>query len=96
MSVASAFEDFRQGLEINQKTIDSAIELHEKARKSLKDHLEGHERSILSGSYPRNTRLEPLDDIDIIAVVASTEPWNDDPEKAMQAAGEAVRPDFPG
>jgi hypothetical protein len=96
MSVASAFEEFRKALEIDEDTIDNAIELHEKARKGLKDRLEGHKRSFLSGSYPRNTRLDPLDDIDIIAVVESTDPWDNDPEKAIQAAGEAVRPDFPG
>jgi hypothetical protein len=96
MSVSAAFDQFKQALEIDQRTIDDAIELHEKARQGLKDRLEGHKRSFLSGSYPRNTRLDPLDDIDIIAVVKSTEPWDDDPEKAMEAAGEAVRPDFPG
>jgi Second Messenger Oligonucleotide or Dinucleotide Synthetase domain len=96
MSVSSSFDEFRQALEIDTETIDKAIELHEKARKGLRDRLEGHKRSILSGSYPRNTRLEPLDDIDIIAIVESSEPWDDDPETAMEAAGEAVRPDFPG
>lgn len=96
MSVSSAFEDFRKGLDIDTTTIEDAIELHETARNGLEKRLEGHQRSFLSGSYPRNTRLEPLDDIDIIVVVESTEPWDDDPEKAMEAAGEAVRPDFPG
>lgn len=96
MSVPSAFEDFRQALEIDKSTIDDAVELHEKARKALSERLERHKRSFLSGSYPRNTRLDPLDDIDIVAVVESTEPWDDDPEAAMEAAGEAVRPDFPG
>lgn len=96
MTISSSFEEFRQALEIDRDTIDSAIELHEKARKGLKDRLEGHKRSFLSGSYPRNTRLDPLDDIDIVVVVESTGPWDDDPDKAMEAAGEAVRPDFPG
>lgn len=96
MSVSATFDELKQALEIDQTTIDNAIELHEKARHGLKDRLEGHKRSFLSGSYPRNTRLDPLDDIDIIAVVKSTKPWDDDPEKAMEAAGEAVRPDFPG
>jgi hypothetical protein len=96
MDIAAAFKDFATALEIDSKTIEEAIDLHERARKGLKDRLEGHKRSILSGSYPRNTRLDPLDDIDIIAIVQSTDPWDNDPEKAMQAAGEAVRPDFPG
>jgi hypothetical protein len=96
MSVASAFEEFSQALEIDRKTVEAAIELHEKARTGLRERLQGHERSFLSGSYPRKTRLKPLDDIDIVAVVESTEPWNDDPETAMEAAGEAVRPEFPG
>jgi hypothetical protein len=96
MSVGSVFDEFRQALEIDKNTIDKAIELHEKARAGLKERLKGHKRSILSGSYPRNTRLKPLDDIDIIAIVESTAAWDDDPQKAMEAAGEAVRPDFPG
>ena len=96
MSVSSAFEEFRKALEIDPTTIDDAIDLHETARKGLEKRLEGHQRSFLSGSYPRNTRLEPLDDIYIVVVVESTDPWDDDPEKAMEAAGEAVRPDFAG
>ena len=96
MSVSGAFEDFRKALEIDGETIAEAVELHERARKGLKERMQGHKRSFLSGSYPRNTRLDPLDDIDIVAVVESTEPWDDDPEAAIRAAGEAVRPDFPG
>src|SRR5688500_211457 len=89
MNIAAAFKAFATALEIDKKTIEDAIEMHEKARKGLRDRLEGHKRSILSGSYPRNTRLDPLDDIDIIAIVESTDPWDNDPEKAMTAAGEA-------
>ena len=96
MDIATAFKDFATALEIDKTTIENAIDLHEKARKGLKDRLEGHKRSLLSGSYPRHTRLDPLDDIDIIVVVDSTDPWDNDPETAMKAAGEAVRPDFPG
>jgi hypothetical protein len=96
MSVASAFDEFRQSLEIDSETVESAIDLHEKARAGLKARLKGHSRTFLSGSYARRTRLDPLNDIDIVAVVDSTEPWDDDPEEAMRAAGEAVRPEFPG
>lgn len=96
MTIATAFEDFRNSLEIDPTTVKEAIDLHEAARAGLKDRLKGHKRTFLSGSYGRNTRLDPLNDIDIVAVVESTSPWGDDPEKAMKAAGEAVRPDFPG
>ncbi len=96
MTIATAFEDFRKGLEIDSTTVRDAKDLHETARAGLKDRLEGHKRTFLSGSYGRNTRLDPLNDIDIVAIVESTSPWDDDPEKAMKAAGEAVRPDFPG
>ena len=96
MSVATAFDEFRQNLEIDAETLGSAIDMHEKVRAALKARLEGHKRTFLSGSYARNTRLDPLNDIDIVAVVESTDPWDDDPEEAMRAAGEAVRPDFPG
>jgi hypothetical protein len=96
MTVATAFEEFRKALEIDIQTVKDAIELHETARAALKGRLKGHKRSFLSGSYGRNTRLDPLNDIDIVAIVESTAPWDDDPEKAMKAAGEAVRPDFPG
>jgi hypothetical protein len=96
MDIATAFKDFATALEIDKTTIANAIDLHEKARKGLESRLEGHKRSFLSGSYPRHTRLDPLDDIDIIVVVDSTDRWDNDPETAMTAAGEAVRPDFPG
>jgi hypothetical protein len=96
ISIAAAFDEFRQALEIDARTMQSAIDLQETARAGLEERLEGHERTFLSGSYARKTRLDPLNDIDIVVVVASTAPWDHDPETAMRAAGEAVRPDFPG
>lgn len=95
MTVAGSFEDFRKALEIDPNTVAAAKDLHERARGALENNLKGHVRSFLSGSYARNTRLEPLNDIDIIVVVDSTEPWDDDPEAAMNAAGDAVQPEFP-
>jgi Second Messenger Oligonucleotide or Dinucleotide Synthetase domain len=96
MTIGSAFEAFRKALEIDAGTVADAIDLHEAATAGLKSRLEGHVRSFLSGSYGRRTRLEPLNDIDIVVIVEDTEPWDGDPETAMRAAGEAVRPDFPG
>jgi hypothetical protein len=96
MSIATAFDEFRRSLEIDAETVQSAIDLHEKARSGVQKRLQGLERTFLSGSYARNTRLEPLNDIDIVAVVKSTAPWDDDPDEVIRAAAEAVRPDFPG
>ena len=95
MTVPTSFETFRKALEIDTATVDSAADLQQRARKAL-EALPGFERSFLSGSYARNTRLDPLNDIDIVVVVADTAEWNDDPETAMRAAGEVVRPEFPG
>jgi hypothetical protein len=96
MKTSEAFDEFAHQLEIDQPTIDEAVRLHERARHALKKNLEGHKRTALSGSYPRSTRLAPLNDIDIIAVVESTEPWGDDPETALRAAGQIVVDEFPG
>lgn len=96
MKIKEAFKQFAHNLEIDEATIKEAKRLHERARAALQNNLEGCERTALAGSYPRNTRLAPLDDIDIIAVVKSIEPWNDDPETALRAAGQVVVDEFPG
>jgi hypothetical protein len=96
MKISELFKDFAHALEIDEATIDEAVRLHERARAVLEANLEGCKRTALSGSYPRNTRLAPLDDIDIIAVVKSTAPWDDDPETALRAAGQIVVDEFPG
>ncbi len=43
---------------------------------------------------PTDEGRGPLDDIDIIAKVKDTSVWDDDPETAMRAAGDLVRPAF--
>jgi hypothetical protein len=96
MKIKEAFKEFAHELEIDQYTIDEAVRLHERARAAVQANLEGCERTTLSGSYPRSTRLAPLNDIDMIAVVESTAPWNDDPETALRAAGQIVVDEFPG
>jgi hypothetical protein len=96
MSVSAKFDKFRSSLEIDASTVREAAKLRDTVQDGLKKRLEGHRRSFVSGSYARWTRLDPLNDIDIVGVVESTAPWGDDPEAAMIAAGEAVRPDFPG
>ncbi len=96
MKISELFKDFAHALEIDKPTIDEVVRLHERARAALEANLEDCKRTTLSGSYPRNTRLAPLDDIDIIAVVKSTAPWNDDPETALLAAGQIVVDEFPG
>ena len=94
MTVGTSFDTFRKALEIDPDTVDTAKDLHERARARLAG-LPGHQRSFLSGSYGRRTRLNPLNDIDIVVVVSDTSVWKDDPETAIRAAGEIVRPEFP-
>lgn len=96
MTIRDAFKEFAGELEINQSTIKEAKRLHEVARAALEATLIGCERTFLSGSYPRNTRLKPLNDIDIIAVVQSTEPWANDPSMALAEAGRVVSDVFAG
>lgn len=96
MTVRDAFKDFAHELEIDKATIKEAQRLHEAARDALEADLSGCERTILSGSYRRNTRLEPLNDIDIIAIVESTSPWHDDPRTAVADAGDIVTGVFAG
>jgi hypothetical protein len=96
VKISELFKDFAHQLEIDRATIDEAVRLHERARAALEKNLEGCKRTTLSGSYPRDTRLAPLDDIDMIAVVESTAPWNDDPETAQRAAGQIVVDEFSG
>jgi len=78
MKISEAFRQFASALEIDTATIKEAKRLHATARAALEEQLTGCVRTTLSGSYPRNTRLAPLNDIDIITVVESTDPWHDD------------------
>lgn len=96
MNISDAFKEFASALEIDSATITEAKRLHDRARKALEKNLTGCKRTFLSGSYPRQTRLAPLDDIDMIAVVKNADPWDNDPNKALKEAGQIVVDEFPG
>lgn len=95
MSVQTAFNSFASALELEDDEKDYAVECHEKAFDAL-TALPKWKRDFISGSYGRNTRLTPLDDVDVIIVCADADAWDDDPVRALEACRDLLKPVFPG
>lgn len=79
--VDDAFENLRKASEITQTDQNCAQSRHKRIRKALDDRWD-IDRTFLTGSYDRHTKIKPLEDVDIFAVI--------DPEGAQ--AGYRMRP----
>ncbi|MGH0028986.1 MAG: CBASS oligonucleotide cyclase [Myxococcota bacterium] len=64
ISVAEAFEKFRQRLELSETERKDAIRRHNSVRDCLRAEFD-LERDFLTGSYARHTKTKPLKDVDI-------------------------------
>lgn len=68
-SVAQAFEEFLQRIELTDAEREKAPIQQKVVRDRLRQHLSGFQRDILSGSYSRRTAIRPLNDIDIFIIL---------------------------
>ncbi len=66
--VDAAFEKMRQAGEITSTEQDLAQKRHKRIRESL-DAIWDIDRTFLTGSYDRHTKIKPLEDVDILAVI---------------------------
>ena len=88
ITVAEAFDTFRQRLELTKTERDDAQRRHSEVRECIRAGFQV-DRDFLSGSYARNTKTKPLKDIDIIFVLGKDERhWRSKAPSAILAAFE--------
>lgn len=97
-TVAQAFEQFMQSLELHEGEEREAKRQERNVFDAVRHYL-GPRESILSGSYGRNTAIRPLHDIDlflIFTVAASGSGKAFSPEEFLQHVKQALEKEFPG
>lgn len=72
ITVAEAFDTFRQRLELTKSERDDAQRRHTEVRECIRSRFQV-DRDFLTGSYARNTKTKPLKDIDIFFVLGKDE-----------------------
>jgi predicted nucleotidyltransferase len=88
ITVAEAFETFRQRLELTKTEREDAQRRHTEVRECIRSALQ-IDRDFLTGSYARNTKTKPLKDIDIFFVLGEDERhWRSKPPKEVLVAFE--------
>jgi len=89
ITVAEAFEIFRQQLELTKTEREDAQRRHTEVRECIRESFQV-DRDFLTGSYARNTKTKPLKDIDIFFVLGKDERhWRSKPPSEVLAAFEA-------
>jgi hypothetical protein len=79
ITVAEAFEKFRQRLELSETERKNAIKRHTEVRECIRGTF-GVDRDFLTGSYDRHTKTKPLKDVDIFFALSDKEKtWRDKP-----------------
>jgi hypothetical protein len=72
ISIAEAFEKFRQRLELSETERKDTIRRHTEVRDCIRARFDV-ERDFLTGSYARHTKTKPLKDVDIFFVLGQDE-----------------------
>jgi Second Messenger Oligonucleotide or Dinucleotide Synthetase domain len=85
MTVAQAFEDFRNSLELKEGEAEKATRQQQDVFQKLQQSLRPTE-TLLSGSYGRSTAIRPLHDIDLFLVLPPPRPLPTDALKNVQRA----------
>ena len=77
ITVAEAFEKFRQRLELSESERKDAIRRHQDVRENIRAEFDVS-RDFLTGSYARHTKTKPLKDVDIFFCLGEEEKeWRD-------------------
>lgn len=88
ITVAEAFDTFRQRLELTKTEREDAQRRHTEVRECIRSTFQV-DRDFLTGSYARNTKTKPLKDIDIFFVLGKDErQWRSKPPSEVLAAFE--------
>jgi len=100
MTVTEAFDTFKSELELPDSKQVQASKAQQDIRARLANHLYVAD-SLLTGSYPRYTKIYPLDDIDILLirntgrVGLSNDGGGPSPNQALDDVAEAIRKAYP-
>lgn len=86
MTVAQAFDVFRQRLELSETEQQDTIRRHQDVRACIEEKF-ALANSFLTGSYARHTKTKPLKDVDIFCVLSEDEShWREkSPDKILKA-----------
>ena len=71
LTIAQAFQQFLESLELTPKQREKASNQHRHMREQLQGRLDVAD-NFLSGSYKRSTAVRPLNDIDIFLVLGGS------------------------
>jgi Second Messenger Oligonucleotide or Dinucleotide Synthetase domain len=100
MTVTEAFNTFKSELELPDSKLAQASKAQQDIRARVANHLYVAD-SLLTGSYPRHTKIYPLDDIDILLVQntervgLSKEGGGPSPNQALDDVAEAIGKAYP-
>jgi hypothetical protein len=100
MTVTEAFDIFKSELELPDSKQEEASKAQQELRAKISNYLYVPE-SLLTGSYPRHTKINPLDDIDILLVRTAerfglaTNGSGVFPQTAIDEVADAVRRSYP-
>jgi hypothetical protein len=100
MTVTEAFGVFKSELELPDSKQAQAAKAQEEIRARIAKHLYVH-ASLLTGSYPRHTKIYPLEDIDVL-LIRNTEPVGlstggdgPSPSQALDDVAQAIKTAYP-
>lgn len=89
ITVAEAFEKFRQRLELSESERQDTIRRHNEVRECIRGSFD-IDRDFITGSYARHTKTKQLKDVDIFFVLGEDEKhWRDKPPREVLEAFEA-------
>ncbi|PTL75395.1 nucleotidyltransferase [Vitiosangium sp. GDMCC 1.1324] len=98
LTVAQAFEQFMQNLELHAGEDREAKRQERNVFDAVRRHL-GPRESILSGSYGRSTAIRPLHDIDLFLIFTAAASGTGEavgPEAFLKRVKQALEQEFPG
>jgi hypothetical protein len=86
LTIAQAFDRFRQKLELSETEQKDASRRHTDVRECIRGGFD-IKNDFLSGSYKRHTKTKPLKDVDVLFVLGEKENWRRDkpPIEVLQA-----------
>ncbi|OLS12570.1 MAG: hypothetical protein RBG13Loki_3819 [Promethearchaeota archaeon CR_4] len=99
-TISQAFDEFKSALEITESERESVIKRHEYIRDVLRGKLvlDPRKSDFLTGSYKNNTKIHPINDVDIMVVLDSVENrdlFNQGSNAILRRIGEVLGNTFP-
>jgi Second Messenger Oligonucleotide or Dinucleotide Synthetase domain len=92
ITIEEAFRKFRSRLELNDREQDNVSKRHIEMREHLRASFDV-ENDFLTGSYRRNTKTKPLQDVDFLCVLGDKERHRrtEPPVKLLDAFADSLR-----